>query len=125
MILSEMPLTLDASKQGLEMFFKPYQVEALRVLWKAGSEGGNSKLIWEGVNESFGISRAAIIQFLNAMVDEELMEYDLATGKGGQHRVYRMELSMTGLSRRLAEIFTGRLIDEYPDETRLVIKNIM
>ena len=125
MILSEMPLTLDASKQGLEMFFKPYQVEALRVLWKAGSEGGNSRQVWEGVNDSCRISRAAIIQFLNAMVDEELMEYDLATGKGGQHRVYRMELSMTGLSRRLAEIFTGRLIDEYPDETRLVIKNII
>ncbi len=86
-----MPLSLETNKQGLEMFFKPYQVEALHVLWRHGSEGANSKTVWDEVNEKEPISRASIINSLNAMVNEDILGYTEKTGKGGHQRVYRLD----------------------------------
>ncbi|MCK4582683.1 hypothetical protein KAU18_05150 [Candidatus Bathyarchaeota archaeon] len=45
-----MPLSLDSEKQGLAMFFKDWQVEALRYLWNVQPEGANSRAVWTNVN---------------------------------------------------------------------------
>ncbi len=84
-----MPLSLDSGKEGLEMFFKDWQVESLRYLWSIKPEGANSRAVWENVNESLqgSISRASIINYLNDMVYEGLITYREETGKGGHHRV--------------------------------------
>jgi len=44
------------------MFFKDYQVKALRTLWSS-EEGLNSRQVWEAVGEK-NISRASVINFL-------------------------------------------------------------
>jgi len=46
-----MPLQLDTVKENSEMFFKDYQVEALRYLWTVQPEGANSRAVWENVNQ--------------------------------------------------------------------------
>ena len=104
------------------MFFKPYQVEALHVLWRHGSEGANSKTVWDEVNEKELISRASIINSLNAMVDEGILSYTEKTGKGGHHRVYRLDLTESKLKEHLAKVFIDKLLAEYPEETRKAIK---
>jgi len=70
-----MPLRLDTGKENLEMFFKDGQVEALRYLWTIQPEGANSRTVWENVNQSLqgSISRASIINYLNAMVYDDLL----------------------------------------------------
>ena len=72
-----MPFQLDTGKESLYMFFKDWQVEALRYLWRIQPEGANSRAVWTNVNESLegSISRASIINFLNDMVGEELLTY--------------------------------------------------
>ena len=114
-----MPLSIDTGKTGFEMFFKPYQVEALRVLQNRGEEGANSRIVWNTVNETLpkSISRASIINSLNMMVDEEILSFTEVTGKGGYHRVYRLDLSDSELKGDLARIVINKLIDEFPDET--------
>ncbi len=57
-----MKLTMDLSQDGLLMFFKDYQVKALRTLWSS-EEGLNSRQVWEAVGEK-NISRASVINFL-------------------------------------------------------------
>ena len=106
------------------MFFKPYQVEALHVLWKHGSEGANSKTVWDEVNEVLKepMSRASIINSLNAMVDEDILSYTEKTGKGGHQRVYRLDLTESELKEHLAKVFIDKLLAEYPTETRKTIK---
>jgi hypothetical protein len=47
-----MPLQLDTGKESLEMFFKDWQVEALRYLWSVQPEGANSRNVWMNVNQS-------------------------------------------------------------------------
>jgi len=118
-----MPLQLDTGKENLEMFFKDYQVEALRYLWTVQPEGANSRAVWENVNHRLhgSISRASVINYLNAMVDEDLITYTEVTGKGGHHRVYTMKYDEAEFKQQIAGLIITKLLREYPQETRNVI----
>jgi hypothetical protein len=89
-----MDLVMDLSKTGLEMFFKPYQVTALNLVWKS-KEALSSRQVWKAANEEMvlSISRASIINFLNAAVELGFLKFDEVTGKGGYHRIYSPKLS--------------------------------
>ncbi|MHA1409661.1 MAG: hypothetical protein ACTSQY_05060, partial [Candidatus Odinarchaeia archaeon] len=107
-----MPLQLDTGKEGLEMFFKDWQVEALRYLWTVQPEGANSREVWTNVNHRLqgSISRASVINFLNAMVDEGLITYTEVTGKGGHHRVYAMQYGEAEFKQHIAGLVIGKLL---------------
>ncbi len=124
--LIKMPFSIDTGKIGLEMFFKPYQVEALRVLQFRGEEGANSRIVWNTVNETLSspISRASIINSLNMMVDEEVLSYTERTGKGGYHRVYKLDMSWSELKEYLARMVICKLMVEYPEETKRVASKL-
>ena len=68
-----MTLIFDPEGDGLAKVLRDYQVEALILVW-AKEEGVNSREVWRHVNEALTgvrtISRASIINFLNAMVEE-------------------------------------------------------
>jgi len=119
-----MPLQLDTGKENLTMFFKDYQVEVLRYLWKIQPEGANSRSVWTNANDSLrgSISRACIINYLNAMVDEGLLTYTETTGKGGHHRVYCMKYGETEFKQHIAGLIISKLLKEYPQETLKVIQ---
>ena len=118
-----MSLEMDPSKTGYEMFFKPYQVLALRYLWTAES-GAKSLEVWDHVKAQPGgsISRASIINSLNAMVDNGILNYVERTGKGGHHRIYRHRYSEAELREFLASSFIKKLLKDFPEETRKVIE---
>jgi len=89
-----MPLKIDTAEEGLRMILKDYQEAALRYLWRLDGEGASSREVWEQVNKDLpdgqSISRASIINFLNAMVDDGALNYIETTGKGGHRRIYSM-----------------------------------
>jgi hypothetical protein len=121
-----MNLTFDPKAEGLSKVLRDYQEEALRFVW--GSEQGvNSRLVWLHVNDAFGgektISRASIINFLNAMVDEGVLDYEDRTGKGGHHRIYLPKLDESGFKKAVAESVISSLIRDFPDETNEVLKH--
>ena len=105
-----MDLVLDLSETGLEMFFKPYQIEALDLLWKS-KESLNSRQVWEKVNEKLSgtISRASIINFLNASVENGLLDYYETTGKGGYRRIYSSKLTKPETLKYLAQVVSEHL----------------
>jgi len=121
-----MPLSLDSEKQGLAMFFKDWQGESLRYLWSIQPEGAISRAVWLNVNESLqgSISRASIINYLNDMVDEELLTYTETTGKGGHHRVYCIAFTEQEFKAHIAGRIISKLLIEYPQETRKVLQRI-
>ena len=106
----EMDLTLDLTEKGLEMFFKPYQIAALDLLWN-NDEHLSSREVWEQVNEKLDgtISRASIINFLNASVENGLLDYMETTGKGGYRRLYTPKLSKVETSKYLSKIVQDQL----------------
>ena len=105
-----MDLNLDLSETGLGMFFKPYQVASLDLLWNS-EETLSSRQVWEQVTEHIPgtISRASIINFLNASVENGLLDYTEITGKGGYRRLYSSKLDKLGTSSFLSEAVKEKL----------------
>ena len=118
-------MEMDLSKIGYEMFFKDYQIHALQYMW--GVQGGAiSREVWLQVNERLegSISRASIINFLNAMVDSGILRYEEETGKGGHHRIYYHNYDEPQLREHLASHVISKLLKEFPEETRKAIATI-
>jgi len=93
----------------------------LKFVWERNEEGAISREVWSSVNEELGnkkISRASIINFLNAMVDEAVLGYEEETGKGGYHRVYKPTLKEEEFKRYLAEMMISSLLKDFPAQTR-------
>jgi len=121
-----MTLMFNPEKGGLLKVFRDYQAEAVRFIWEVGEQGAISREVWKTVNDrlvGMTISRASIINFLNAMVDEGVLDYDERTGKGGYHRVYRPKLDEPSFKRYLAQVMISSLMKDYPEETKEVIKS--
>ena len=119
-----MPLKMDTSKTGLEMFFKPWQIQALDHLQDIHPHGANSREVHVAVSGKNVISRTSIIIFLNRCVDEKLIKYTSATGKGGHHRIYSLALTESGLRDHLVGQVIRYLRGEYPEETRSTLKKL-
>ena len=85
-------LKFDLSQKGLLCVLKPYQVEIMRHLWDTqtptDSRTAHNHLL--SVEVEGARSRAAVINFLNNMVDEGFLDYENRTTKGGIKRVYRL-----------------------------------
>jgi len=121
-----MPLKIDTAEEDLRMILKNYQETALRYIWRLEGEGASSHDVWVQVNEDLKgertISRASIINFLNAMVDESVLNYTEITGKGGHRRIYSMRYDEAGFKQYVARLVIGNLLRDFPEETRRAIK---
>ena len=120
-----MTLIFNPASDGLSKVFRDYQEEALRFVWERNEEGAISREVWSRVNDNLDgktISRASIINFLNAMVDEGVLDYNERTGKGGYHRVYRPKLNEVAFKKYMAEMVISSLMKDFPAETKEAIK---
>jgi predicted transcriptional regulator len=120
-------LIFDPSQRGLRKTLKKYEEIALQYLWKEAE--GKSSIIWKYVNKELApdesISRASIINCLNDMVDNGVLNYREATGKGGHHRVYSAALSEPGYTEYLTKTIISSLLADFPEETKAIIKEIL
>jgi len=120
-----MTLIFNPDKDGLSKVFKDWQEETVRIVWEVGEQGAISREVHAKANERLvgkTISRASIINFLNAMVDEGVLDYTERTGKGGYHRIYRPKLDESSFKRYMAHVVIFSLMKDYPQETKAVVK---
>ncbi len=112
----------DPSQDGLRKTLKEYEEVALRYLWEIGEEGANSGLIWNVVNEklkpSGSISRASIILAMNGFVDQGVLGWRDATGKGGHHKIYYPLMDEKGYLEYLLKTMVDSMMRDFPEETR-------
>ncbi|NVM55602.1 MAG: hypothetical protein HWN66_17980 [Candidatus Helarchaeota archaeon] len=105
---------------------REYQELALRFVWEVGEEGANSGAVWRAVNERLSegksILRAFVILFLNDMVDDGVLGFREATGKGGHHRVYVAKLDENGYRKYLLRAVVDSMMRDFPEETCEVLK---
>jgi hypothetical protein len=126
------PLSIDTSEKGLGMVLKDYQEVALRYLWGLKGEGASSRDVWMQVNKVLkesdenreSISRASIINFLNAMVDDGVLNYTEITGKGGHRRIYSAKYDEAEFKQFVAEVVLKNLLRDFPEETRQAINQV-
>jgi hypothetical protein len=117
-----MPISFDAAKSGLGTFLKDYQELALMYLWRLDGEGASSHDVWVQVNKDLkgvgSISRASIINFLDAMVDDGVLSHTETTGKGGHRRIYSAKYDEAGFKEHIARVVVRNLLRDFPEETR-------
>jgi len=116
-----MNLQIDLNQSGLALIFRDYQEEALRFIWENRGEGASSREVWNHLNKVliakeqgsvsrfFRISRASIINFLNAMVDEGILGFYETTGKGGHRRIYSARLDEKKFWLKIIAATLGKL----------------
>ena len=112
----------DHEKEGLGKTLKKYEEVALKYVWSMGEEGVGSGKTWAITNEGLGpgntVSRASVIFFLNRMVDQGVLSYRTATGKGGHHRVYYPVMNEEAYKKHILKTIVESLMRDFPDETR-------
>jgi predicted transcriptional regulator len=117
----------DPSKHGLRKTLKEYEEIGLRYVWSQGEKGATSGKTWKAVNEALdpdkSISRASVILFLNRMVDQGVLDYRSATGKGGHHRVYYPIMDERGYKKHLLKTVVESMMRNFPVETREALKD--
>jgi hypothetical protein len=116
----------DVSQAGLATVLKDYQELALRVIW-GSSEGTNSRTVWLETNKALKtstISRASIINFLEAMREMSVLSGEERTGKGGHHWVYRAAMDEAGFKLFIASTLLESLMRDFPNETKVALNRV-
>ena len=118
----------DPSQPGLRKTLREYEELTLRHIWSVGEEGAASGSTWETVNIQLGpgnsISRASVIFAMNRFVDQEVLGYREATGKGGHHKIYYPLMDEKGFKVYVARTVIQSLMRDFPEETREVIREL-
>ena len=121
-------IEIDASQQGLRMFLKKWEEEALRVFWSNPQAEFTSRGVCDHVNKRLqpeSISRASIINFLEEMPSIGMLNKKETTGKGGYRGVYTANMDKSGFKRFVVETALRALMRSFPEETRLVISKLI
>ena len=88
-----------------------------------------SREVYEATNNKLGggksVSRASIINFLNAMCDEDILDFEEETCKGGMRRKYRKGLDEKGFKKHIASDVLSSLMNDFPEETLAAIKETL
>jgi len=118
----------DPAETGLRKTLREYEEIALRYIWSLGDEGSGSGKAWEHVNRELGegksISRASIIFYLNRMVDEGVLGFRDATGKGGHHRIYVKKLDESGYKKYVVRTLLESVSRDFPKATEEVLQDL-
>ena len=114
------------AETGLRKTLREYEEIALRYIWSLGDDGAGSGKTWEHANRELGegksISRASVIFYLNRMVDEGVLGFRDATGKGGHHRIYITKLDESGYKKYIVRTLLESVMKDYPKETEAVLQ---
>ncbi len=106
-------MKFDTKQEGLLTVFRPYQAVLIEHIWdlneneKVGIISAEAHKFLSGKPEKK--SRAAVINFLNDMVDEGILGYEEKTGKGGYHRVYYPNMDRDGFQKYITERINSKL----------------
>ncbi len=115
----------DPYQPGLRKILREWEELALRYVWSEGDNGAASRLIWENVNTRLGegesISRASIIIFMNGLVDQDVLGFRDATGKGGHHRVYFPLMNEKDYRKCIIRTLIESVMRDFPEETKEVL----
>lgn len=135
-------MEIDLNQSGLALIFKDYQEEAMKLIWGdvkylgSKKENGNkefsSREVWDHLNRTVttipasrdSISRASVINFLNAMCDEGVLGFHEITGKGGHRRIYQAHLSKTQFWGRVT-ILTIKKLEEASGLSETVLTSVI
>jgi hypothetical protein len=116
-----LPIVFNPIKDGFEKVLRDYQIEALKMVWENPEKGVTSREVYVYVNKALEgvrtVSRASIINFLNSMCDDDVLNYEEETCKGGMRRKYFPGLDEEGFKKYIATTVFESLMKDFPGQT--------
>lgn len=113
-------MKVNLTKEGYESIMPDYMAIIVQRFLGMGTDFTMvTREAWKHANavlKKFGrtISRASIINGMNALVDEGILTYTERTGKGGYHRVYKCPHTREQLEKFVVEKITDFLFEQWP-----------
>jgi len=115
----------DPSKSGLRKILKEYEEFTLRYLWEVDENGVGSALVWETMFERLppgkSRSRTSVIFFLNKLVDQGVLGFKVATGKGGQRKIYFPLMNERDYVRYIIRTLYKSMARDFPEIAKEVL----
>ncbi len=109
-------VSIKAHSESISAIFKDWQIKALACIPNSNGTPIGSGPIYDLINrKGCHISRASVINFLEALRKLDLIEGILTTGKGGKRFDYKFNVDRSVFNLRVALIIMGALKKEYPD----------
>lgn len=114
-------MIFDSEKKGLTCIYKPWQVEALHIVMAAHKPIGTfavyDALLTRGshTEKSKKLSRASVINFLKAALDDGVLDAVSESGKGGYHALYTGNMNSAD-EATLKRVLKMRLIAAVEEE---------
>ena len=118
-------MKLDTAKNGINAVWKDYEAEAITFLLERGEAGSGSgdvfaHCLFKLKELGKSISRASVIFFLNRLVDDDLANFVMRSGKGGFHRVYSLiDRTRADFNNSVIDKFLYKLWETYPDNRKI------
>jgi len=129
-------LEIKLGEAGLRKVLREWQEVAMNIVWDATKNhkddrsytGISSREAWEETNKELNlmgdsISRASVINFLNAMCDYNVLLFEEESCKGGGRRRYRSSSDKAGFMRKVIEDTIESFQEDYPGELYAVVKD--
>ena len=116
----------DTSESGLRAVLKDYQEIAMRAIWMSPT-GLGSKAVMDRVNAELKpntISRASVINFLEAMREMGVLKGVDITGKGGHRWIYSPAMNESEFKQHIARTILESLLRDFPEETREALRSV-
>ena len=118
----------DPMQKGLRKTLREYEELGLKFMWSIGYEGAGSGKTWVVINEKLGeeksISRASVIFFLNRMVDQGVLGFRDATGKGGHHRIYYPLMDEEEYKKYILNTIIESMMKDFPEVTKETLSEL-
>lgn len=109
-------ISIKAHSESISAIFKDWQIKALACIPNGDCDPLGSLYVWETVNRNGAkLSRASIINFLEALRKLDLIVGILTTGKGGKRFDYKFNVDRTVFNRQVTSMILSALRREYPD----------
>jgi len=109
----------DTSKEGLETLFYPWQVKVIEEFLRRRDDDGVEPETSASVHKhllgtEYEASRASVINFLEYLVEEEILERDEESCKGGSRGLYTLRLSRHGFEELIVRRILNKLSKVFP-----------
>ena len=107
----------------MDPFKEPFRARAVGLWFRCLTTAP----VWRHVNEALSEksesrSRASIIFFLDDMVEEGVLDYEVTTGKGGYFRIYKTKINEREYRKHILRNVIDSIMKDFPEETKEVIQ---
>ena len=107
-------LKVDTSKIGIDAVFRPWQYEAVNLLFEANEEHSSNEMHMRLRSRGFDISRASVINFLYGLSDQGLATRREESAKGGYKGIYQITDSRFDFNDKIIKKICVTLHEAFP-----------